>query len=130
MKSNAKPNSLDRRRLLEAGAIATAALTTVQWPGFALAQETRAAAAGAAAKTLSERLADLIVGFDLKRVLPEVIDRARVAFIDTLGVMLAGSREDVARLACDMVRAEGAAPAATVVGQSLRTSPQLAALAT
>src|SRR5438874_7412156 len=66
---------------------------------------------------------------DRKRVQPEVIDRARVAFIDTMGVMLAGSREDVARLVLEMVKVEGAAPVATIVGQPLRASPQLAALA-
>jgi 2-methylcitrate dehydratase PrpD len=104
-------------------------LATAAWPGVALAQQPGAPAAAAARKTLSERLAEFIAGFDLTRVPPEVIDRARIAFVDTVGVMLAGSREEVSRLACDMVRAEGAAPAATVVGQSLRTSPQLAALA-
>jgi hypothetical protein len=97
-------------------------LASAAWPELLLAQQTAVPAGIAAGKTLSERLADFVAGFDLKRVPPEVIDRARVAFIDTVGVMLAGSREEVSRLACDMVRAEGAAPAATVVGQSLRTS--------
>src|SRR5262249_60535503 len=60
---------------------------------------------------------------------PLAIERTRLAFPDTLGVMLAGSREKVSELACDMVKAEGAAPAASVVGQSFKTSPQLAALA-
>src|SRR6266700_976873 len=68
-------------------------------------------------------------GQTLRTVPPEVIDRARVGFIDTVGVMLAGSREDVSHLVCDMVKLEGSTPAATVVGQSFRASPQLAALA-
>src|SRR5207302_4593335 len=59
----------------------------------------------------------------------EAIDRARVAFIDTMGVMLAGSHEEVSHLVVEMVKLEGATPAASIVGQSLRTSPQLAALA-
>ena len=74
-------------------------------------------------------LAEFIAGFDLKTVPPAVIERARTGFIDTIGVMLAGSREEVAHLALDMVKLEGATPAATIVGQSLRSSPQLAALA-
>jgi 2-methylcitrate dehydratase PrpD len=74
-------------------------------------------------------LADFIAGFELKNAPPDVVDRARVAFIDTMGVMLAGSREEVAHLALDMVKLEGATQAASIVGQSLRTSPQLAALA-
>jgi 2-methylcitrate dehydratase PrpD len=57
------------------------------------------------------------------------VDRARVAFIDTVGVMLAGSRTEPAAIVLEMVKAEGAAPAVSIVGQSLRTSPQLAALA-
>src|SRR5215813_7058158 len=46
-----------------------------------------------------------------------------------MGVMLAGSHEEVSHLAVEMVKLEGAAPAASIVGQSLRSSPQLAALA-
>ena len=78
---------------------------------------------------LSELITDFVVGFDLKSAPPLATERARLAFTDTMGVMLAGSREKVAELASDMVKAEGAAPAASVVGQSFKTSPQLAALA-
>lgn len=46
-----------------------------------------------------------------------------------MGVMLAGSREEVSHLIADVVKLEGASPTASVVGQSIRTSPQLAALA-
>src|SRR5262249_14716961 len=60
---------------------------------------------------------------------PLAIERARAAFLDTVGVTLAGSTEQVARIVRDMVRAEGAAPAVSVVGDSFKTSPQLAALA-
>src|SRR5262249_734426 len=80
-------------------------------------------------KKLTQRIAEFIAGFDLKTVPPEVIDRARVAFIDPTGVMLAGSHEEVAHIALEMVRAEASAPQATVVGSSLRASAQLAALA-
>jgi 2-methylcitrate dehydratase PrpD len=57
------------------------------------------------------------------------VDRARVALTDTVGVMLAGSRQEVSHILCDMVRLEGSAPSASIVGQSLRASAQLAALA-
>ena len=80
-------------------------------------------------KKLSELIADFVVGFDLKRVPELAHERTRLAFTDTLGVMLAGSQEKVAQIACDMAKAEGAAPAVGVVGQPLRTSPQLAAFA-
>ena len=74
-------------------------------------------------------LAEFVVGFDLKQVPPEVIERARVAFIDTIGVAVAGSHEEVAHIVAEMVKAEGSSPQCTVIGQSLRASPQLAALA-
>jgi len=81
------------------------------------------------ARTISQVIADYITGFDLKAVPPAVIDRARIAFIDTIGVMLAGSHEEVAHIIVEMVKAEASAPQATVVGSSLRASAQLAALA-
>ena len=83
----------------------------------------------AGGKTLSRILAEFTVGFDLKQAPPEVIERARVAFIDTLGVMLAGSQEHISAIVREMVKTEASAPRATVVGSSLRASPQLAALA-
>src|SRR4051794_22760708 len=119
-------HSFDRRLLLGAGALALIGAST-----SAPAQQrgTEPPAAGADAKKISQILADYIVGFDLKAVPPRVIDLARIGFIDTLGVMLAGSREEISHILCEMVQAEGAAPVATVAGQSFRTSPQLAALA-
>src|SRR5215831_14799162 len=117
--------AVDRRSFLAAGALTLGALTSL--PNLAWAQQSGGGEAGA--KQLSRVLAEFIAGFELKNAPPEVIDRARVAFIDTMGVMLAGSREEVAHLILDMVKLEGATPTASVVGQSLRTSPQLAALA-
>ena len=38
-------------------------------------------------------------------------------------------REQGSDIVCEMVRQEGAAPKVSVIGQSFRTSPQLAALA-
>lgn len=80
-------------------------------------------------KRLRQVLAEFVVGFDIKNVPPHVVERARVAFIDSIGVSVAGSHEEVAHIAAEMVQAEGSAPQCTVVGQSFRASPQLAALA-
>jgi 2-methylcitrate dehydratase PrpD len=114
-------HTIDRRLLLGAAG----ALTLLGQP--ALAQEAKPAAAPS--KKLSDTIADFVVGFDLNAVPPLGIERARLAFIDTLAVMLAGSREEGSQLVCEMVRQEEAAPKVSVVGQSFRTSPQLAALA-
>jgi 2-methylcitrate dehydratase PrpD len=112
----------DRRLFLTtAGALSLASL-----PTLAAAQQPAVAPGG---KNLTAVLADFIASFDLKNAPPEAIDRARVAFIDTMGVMLAGSHEEVSHLVVEMVKLEGATPSASIVGQSLRTSPQLAALA-
>jgi 2-methylcitrate dehydratase PrpD len=78
---------------------------------------------------LSDIIADFVIGFHPAAVPAVGIERMRLAFVDTLAVMLAGSREHGTELVCEMVRQEGAAPKVAVVGQSLRTSPQLAALA-
>jgi 2-methylcitrate dehydratase PrpD len=118
-------NSVDRRLFLGAGASALLGVSS------ALAQQPNAEAPKSEAdgKKLAEIIADYVVGFDLATVPQPVIDRARVLFTDSVGVMLAGSHEEVSHLVFEMVKAEGAAAAATIVGQSLRTSPQLAALA-
>jgi 2-methylcitrate dehydratase PrpD len=77
----------------------------------------------------SKIIADFVTGFDLQHAPPLVIDRARVAFVDTVGVMLAGSQLPPADMVCDVIKTEGSAPTATIVGRSLRAAPRLAALA-
>ncbi len=120
--------SIDRRLFL-----GTSALTLFATP--ALAQESAPKSAEnkptvpPGGKRLSEIIADFVTSFDLNTAPVELIDRARVGITDTVGVMLAGSRQEVSQILCEMVQHEGAAPAASIVGQSLRASPQLAALA-
>jgi len=114
--------AIDRRTLLATTGSALLAMT-------ASARAEDKPPAAAESRKLSELIADFVVGFDLKSAPPLALERTRLAFTDTMGVMLAGSREKVAEIACEMVKQEGAAPAASVVGQSFRTSLQLAALA-
>src|SRR5713226_5448470 len=126
--SSQHERSIDRRLFL--GAAGT--LTLLGQP--ALAQEPKSEAkpdpkADATAKRLSDTIADFVAGFDPKSLPHLAIERARLAFIDTLAVMLAGSCEQGCEIVCEMIRQEGAAPKVSAVGQSLRTSPQLAALA-
>src|SRR5438105_4655984 len=131
MQNKLDKGSLDRRRFLGTGALTFGAFTFGR-TGAARAQEQPGGAAKAAeadGKKLTQVIAEFVAGFDLKIAPPEVVNRARVGFIDTMGVMLAGSREEVAHIVVDMVKAEGSAPSAGIVGQPLRASPQLAALA-
>lgn len=101
------------------------------WPVPAAAQQASPSigTAGASGVKPAQAIADFIVNFDLKSAPQIVVDRARVAFIDTVGVMLAGSQHHPTDLICEIIKAEGSTPAATVVGRPLRASVQLAALA-
>jgi 2-methylcitrate dehydratase PrpD len=117
---------IDRRLFLGAAGALTLAGQS------ALAQESKTDAKSESspqAKRLSDTIADFVTGFDPGTLPPVAIERARFAFIDTLAVMLAGSREEGSAIVCEMVQQEGAAPKVSVVGQPFRTSPQLAALA-
>src|SRR5580704_16068544 len=126
-------STIDRRLFLGAAG----ALTLAGQPALAQGTKTETKTeakteprpAAAAAKRLSDTIADFVVGFDAKTLPPLAVERARLAFIDTFAVMLAGSREEGAGIVCEMVQQEGAAPRVSVVGQSFKTSPQLAPLA-
>jgi 2-methylcitrate dehydratase PrpD len=130
MTSEDGSNPLDRRIFLGTGTAAIVAL-----PSIAAAQQQQQSggatpvAAAREGKTAGESIADFISGFDLKTVPAVVVDRSRVAFLDTVGVMLAGSQLPPADIVCDVVKLAGSEPAATVVGRPLRATPQLAALA-
>ncbi len=119
-------NAVDRRAFL-----GTAAASVVGLPTAAVAQQQPSAGASFAApgKPVSEIIADFIVGFDLKNAPPVAIERSRTAFVDAVGVMLAGSQLPPAAIVGDVVRLTASAPAATIVGHPLRAAPQLAALA-
>jgi 2-methylcitrate dehydratase PrpD len=119
-------SSIDRRLFLGAAGALTLASQS------ALAQEAKPEAVGGTplqARRLSDTIADFVISFDAASLPPLAIERMRLAFVDTFAVMLAGSREEGAAIICEMVQQEGAAPRVSVVGQSFRTSPQLAALA-
>ncbi|HVU39565.1 MAG TPA: MmgE/PrpD family protein [Xanthobacteraceae bacterium] len=119
-------NSVDRRAFL-----GTAAASVVGLPNVAVAQQHPPAGGSPAAQSepVSEMIADFIVGFDLKNAPPLAIERSRTAFVDAIGVMLAGSQLPPAEIVGEVVRVTASAPAATIVGRPLRAAPQLAALA-
>src|SRR5262245_5495354 len=75
------------------------------------------------------RLAEFVGKTSLEECPAEAIARVRRATLDTLGVMLAGAGEPVARIVRRVVRAEGGIALATVVGTALKTAPGWAALA-
>jgi len=60
---------------------------------------------------------------------PAAIEAARRAILDCLGVMLAGSLDEPARIVQSVAEAEGGSPLCTVVGTGRRTGAVWAALA-
>lgn len=128
-------HDVDRRLFLGAGAVTllgaggSAHAQAPQAENAPQAERTPQAAKGDGGARPTARVVDFIAGFDLKQAPALAVERARTAFIDTVGVMLAGSRSEPAGIMLELVRAEGATPAVAIVGQSLRSSPQLAALA-
>ena len=77
-------------------------------------------------------LADRISGFaaesDFEKLPADVVGAAKAAFLDCVGVALAGSAEESARICGELARQESAAAEAAVIGQAFRTSATLAAL--
>src|SRR5262245_43662771 len=91
---------LNRRLFLSASAATLGPLTSMGVLGIAAAQQAPDVAkpAAAKAKALTQVIADYVTSFDLKSVPAEVLKQSRIGFIDTVGVMLAGSREEVAHI--------------------------------
>ena len=117
-------HSFDRRLFL----VSTGALALMN-AGSAAAQERGGKPMSVPDKRLRQMLAEFVVGFDLGKAPAEAVAVARTGFIDTVGVAIAGAHEEVSHIAAEMVKLEGSASRCTVIGQSFRASPQLAALA-
>jgi 2-methylcitrate dehydratase PrpD len=79
--------------------------------------------------TATARLAEFIATTSLGDCPDAVLAQARRATLDTLGVMLAGAAEPVARAVRAVARADGSVPLCTVFGTTLRASTAWAALA-
>ena len=79
---------------------------------------------------MTEDIANFVASFALKTAPAELLPRVREAFIDSYGVMVAGSREESAQLAARWVRSQGAQGDCRLFAQAdWRTSAANAALA-
>src|SRR5438132_9987942 len=74
------------------------------------------------------RIAEFVVKTRLDDCPRDAIASVRHAALASIGFMVAGSTEPIARIVREVARAEGGTPLCTVVGASLRTSPTWAAL--
>lgn len=79
--------------------------------------------------TATARLAEFVVKTPLGDCPDAVLAQTRRAALDTVGVMLAGAAEPVARAVRAVARADGSVPLCTVLGTGLRASAAWAALA-
>src|SRR5262245_57251611 len=82
-----------------------------------------------AAPTLVETLAGHVARTRLSDLPAEVIARAKLCLLDTLGVAVAGTRDRVARTVAAHAVAHGAPGRSTVLGRDERLRPEYAALA-
>jgi 2-methylcitrate dehydratase PrpD len=81
--------------------------------------------------SITEEIAAFATTFNSKKTTPdELLPRVKETFLDSFGVMLAGSREESAQIAARWVRAQRAAgPCAVSAARGFRTSAANAALA-
>lgn len=78
----------------------------------------------------STQLAERLAAFRLSDVPPEVVSRAKLILLDTLGAMLAASNQkySATRILADFARRLGGRPESSLIGQRLKTSCVNAAL--
>ena len=79
--------------------------------------------------SVTERMAEFIVETKWSDFPVLVIERAKKAVVDTVGVTLAGAGEPVGRIVTDFARRLGGAPEATIIGVGARAAAPMAALA-
>ena len=82
-----------------------------------------------ASVSAARRLARFVLGLRLEEVPPEVVARARLLVLDTLGNCLAACRDDFARAAIEAAQRLGGPAEATVLGSGARVGAANAVLA-
>jgi 2-methylcitrate dehydratase PrpD len=75
---------------------------------------------------ITEKLARFAVETPADSIPGLVFDSAKLKYLDTLGVMVAGSRHPASGIALDVANHLGGHPRASIVGRSERTSTELA----
>jgi 2-methylcitrate dehydratase PrpD len=74
-------------------------------------------------------LAEFISGLRYDQIPPEAIQTAKRAILDCLGVALAGSREEDAKICAEIARQEGAVEESVVLGSGFKSSAMQAGFA-
>ena len=71
---------------------------------------------------ITRRIADYVGSTQLEDFPPDGIQAAKGAIMDCLGCALAGSREPLADILSEFVRANGGGASASVIGRGFKTS--------
>ena len=79
---------------------------------------------------ITEKAAKFVVSTNYQQIEPEVIDRAKNAVLDFLGVTLAGSLETGSKLIAEYAKEVDSKPEAGIIGNGFKASAPVAALAT
>lgn len=80
------------------------------------------------AKTISERLAHFITGITIDTLPADVLELARLSFLDWLGSVIAGGTTRPIQMLVQVAKGLGGKPQATVIPDGSRTSCHLASL--
>ena len=78
---------------------------------------------------VTAKIAQFVVNVKYENVPPKAVETAKIAVRDCLGVALAGSQEEDAKICAQIARQENAKEETTVIGQGFKTSALQAAFA-
>src|SRR5439155_4784773 len=119
--------AISRRKFLDAtGKYTVGGLAALGMPGgFQLNSQTRDATD--LAGSFISKLSSFIANVRYDTIPPRVLDTAKTAIMDCLGVAVAGGREESAQICGRLVRDEGAKEETTIYGQRFKSSAVQAA---
>ncbi|MET0501470.1 MAG: MmgE/PrpD family protein, partial [Candidatus Binatia bacterium] len=78
---------------------------------------------------VTAKIAEFVVNAKYETIPPKAIETGKLAVRDCLGVALAGSKEEDAKICAEIARQEGAKEEASVIGQGFKSSALQAAFA-
>lgn len=79
-------------------------------------------------QTISERMAQFTDALQFEDLPPEVIDKAKLLVLDTVGVCIGSTQIDFGKSALDMIGGWGGTPEATLIGRRTKVAVHNAAL--
>ena len=77
----------------------------------------------------TEKMVKFILGTKEKDLPPEMFNIVKLACLDNIGTMIAGSTQPLGKIMTEYVKERGGTPEATLVGTGVRTQAAMAALA-